>query len=337
MKQHIIQIKPSGNLLFVKDGDTVLQAALTAGYEFPYSCGSATCGTCMGKVLHGGFTYGNVEPYALDEDAQDNGFALFCSVKPTSDMIIEVEDVYAPHFLPARKAEYKISDYKILDNDIYQVFLKPKKKAIRHHSGQYLKIITDENIPVPFSIANMPNDEGGIELQIKDVPDHQLTSEIINKIKAKKNLTLRGPYGTVRYYDELSLPILFLVGGTGIVPIKALIEKALSTNPEQALHLYWGGKTRSDLYLYDQILELAEQHAQFTFTPVLSDNDDTWQGEKGLVHEVIAAQHDNLSGYQVYASGPTEMVYAAYDAFTAKGLKPQLMFSDTFEVFPRET
>ena len=333
---HIIQIKPSGNLLFVKDGDTVLQTALGAGYEFPYSCGSATCGTCMGKVLHGGYSYGSVEPYALDEDAQDNGFALFCSVKPTSDMIIEVEDVYAPHFLPARKADYKITDVRILDNDVYQVFLAPKKKSLQHHAGQYLKIITDENIPLPFSIASAPQADGSLELQIKNSPDHQLTSEIIDKIKARKSLTLRGPYGTVRYYDELDLPIIFMAGGTGIVPLKALIEKALSTQPQQALHLYWGGSHQRDMYLFDHMLALAEQHEHFSFTPVLKSADETWQGEIGLVHQIIAQQHADLSGYQVYASGPTEMVYAGYDAFIAKGLKPQLMFSDTFEVFPRE-
>lgn len=333
---HIIQIKPSGNLLFVQDGDTVLQTALSAGYEFPYSCGSATCGTCMGKVLQGGFSYGSVEPYALDEAAQDNGFALFCSVKPTSDMIIEVEDVYAPHFLTARKAEYKITNYNVLDNDIYQVFLTPKKKLLQYHAGQYLKIITDENIPVPFSIASTPQESGQLELQIKNSPDHQLTNEIIDKIKAKTNLMLRGPYGTVRYYDELDLPIIFMSGGTGIVPIKALIEKALSTNPKQQLHLFWGGNNKNDLYLYEHMHALAEQHDNFLFTPVLTGSDEYWQGKTGLVHEIIAEQHDDLSGYQVYASGPTDMVYAGYDAFIAQGLKPQLMFSDTFEVFPRE-
>ena len=68
---HIVQIKPSGYLLFVTEGESVLEAALRQGYEFPYSCGSGTCGTCMGKVLSGTFTYGDVEPYALDEAAEN--------------------------------------------------------------------------------------------------------------------------------------------------------------------------------------------------------------------------------------------------------------------------
>lgn len=333
---HIVQIKPSGNLLFVEEGETVLQAALRAGFEFPYSCGSATCGTCMGKVLTGGFNYGTVEPYALDQAAQDNGFALFCSVQPTSDMIIDVEDVYAPNFLPARKTEYKAKDYKLLDNDIYQIFLKPKKKNMQFHPGQYLKYLSDEHIPIPYSIANIPNDAGTIELQIKHVPDNHFVTELISKVKKGKSLSLRGPYGNMRYYPELDLPIIFMAGGTGIVPIKALIEHVISVNSTQSVQLYWGGKTQQDLYLMDDLKQLASQHANFEFTPIISGNDEFWQGETGLVHEIIAQQHEDLSHYQVYASGPAEMVYAAYDAFITKGLKPQLMFSDTFEVFPRE-
>jgi CDP-4-dehydro-6-deoxyglucose reductase len=333
---YIVQIKPSGNLLFVEPGHTVLQTALKAGYEFPYSCGSATCGSCMGKVLNGAFTYGHVQPYALDEAAQEDGFALFCSVQPTSDMVIEVEDVYAPGFIPARKAEYQVENHTKLTDDIYQVTLTPKKKPLNYHAGQYMKIIADDGIPVPFSIASLPKDDGVVELQIKTINDNVYSKEFIEKIVAKKNLLLRGPYGNVRYYGELDLPIIFMAGGTGIVPIKALIEKALSHDKPQELYLFWGGRKRADLYLFEHMQALADQHPRFHFIPVLSGTEEYWQGETGLVHEVIAKQHDNMSGHQVYASGPSEMVYQALDAFTAKGLKPQLMFSDTFEVYPRD-
>jgi CDP-4-dehydro-6-deoxyglucose reductase len=332
---HIIQMKPSGNLLFVEDGETVLQAAMRSGYEFPFSCGSATCGTCMGKVCDGNFTYDGVEPYALDIDARENGFALFCSVKPTSDMVIDIEDVYAPHFFPARKAEYQVSDFSILKDNVYQVFLMPKKKALKYHAGQYLKIVCNDGVPLPFSIAGMYQGDGRVELQIKDIDDNPYTTEIVNKIKAREDLLLRGPYGTVRYYPELTLPILFMAGGTGIVPIKALIEKAMHTNPEQSLHLYWGGSKVEDLYLLETFAELAEKNKSFNFTPVLSKAAAGWDGAVGNLADYIALQYQDMASFQVYISGATELVYAGLDAFTAKGVKPKLVFSDTFEYFPR--
>jgi len=334
---HIVQIKPSGYLLFVAEDESVLDAAIRQGYEFPYSCGSGTCGTCMGKVLSGTFTYGEVEPYALDDTAIKEHFALFCSVKPTSDMIIEIEDVYGPECLPVRKAEYCVNDYKLLGNDVYQVFLDPKKNKIQYHAGQYLKIICDDGIPLPFSIANAPTVDGRLELQIKAASDNPYTTEIIEKVKHKTVLSLRGPYGKVIYRSEPDLPILFVAGGTGIVPLKAIIEQACARKDPRAMHLYWGAQNITDLYLREQMQHLADTHEHFDFTPVIQNTPEDWQGASGLVHEIIDAAHDDLSGYQVYTNGPTEMIYAIFDAFTAKGLKPQLIFSDTFEYAPRES
>ena len=334
---HIIQIKPSGYLLFVADGETVLDAALRQGFEFPYSCGSGTCGTCMGKVIDGNFTYGDIEPYALDDAAEGENFALFCSVKPTSDMVIELEDVYGPEYLPVRKTDYQIVDYKILKDDIYQVFLLPKKKKIQYHAGQYLKITCDDGIPIPFSIANAPAADGKLELQIKAMVDNPYTTEIIQKINKKSSLQIRGPYGHVMFRSEPDLPTIFVAGGTGIVPLKAIIEEALAKKDGRVMHLYWGGNTATDLYLSEQMQQLAATHDNFEFTPIITHADDYWEGATGFVHEIVAQEHNDLSSHQIYASGPTEMVYAAFDAFTAQGLKSQLMFSDTFEYAPRET
>lgn len=334
MAKHIVQIKPAGYLLFVEDGETVLDSALKAGYEFPYSCGSATCGTCMGKVISGSFTYAGIEPYALDQTAQDEGFALFCSVRPTSDMVIELEDVYGPDFIPVRKAEYAIEKTETVSDSVLRTWLKPKKKKIKYRAGQYLKIITEENIPVPISIANAPNSDELIEIHIK-VTDNIYAQEISEKIRAGKSLKVRGPYGNMALEEQVDLPMIMVAGGVGVAPCKALIEQALQNNPAQPIHLYWGGDSSVALYLSDWFVQLAEDNENFQYTPVVNEVEEFWQGETGLVHEAVAEHHDDLSGYQVFACGPTEMVYAAFDKFTQQGLKPQLMFSDTFECFPR--
>jgi CDP-4-dehydro-6-deoxyglucose reductase len=332
---YFIKINPRGYLLEVNDDETVLEAALRNGFDFPFSCGSATCGTCMGKVVQGTFTYGQVQPYALDDQQKNEGFALFCSVQPTSDMVIEVEEVYGAEYRPARKFDYQVRDYKLLNDSIYQVFLTPQKNNLEYQAGQYLQILCDDGTAIPFSIANAPNADKILELQIKSVAENTRNVETIKKIIEKKTITLRGPYGTTIYKSAPNFPIIYLAGGTGIVPIKAMLEAAFANNDPRALHLYWGGKNSTDLYLAELFTQWAKQHANFTFTPVITAQDQYWQGRTGLVHEVVAEQHENLQGYQVYCSGPKDMVYTAYDEFMVKGLKPQLMFSDTFEHFPR--
>ena len=322
---HYVTIKPSGLLLVVEDDETVLDAALRSGFEFPYSCGSATCGTCMGKVLSGEIDYGNIEPYALDDTAKEEGYALFCSARPLTDLTIEVEDVYAPYYAPVAKLEVDVAAFNILNHDLYQVFLSPKKKALSYQAGQYLKITCDDGTHLPFSIANAPQEDGAIELHIKAVPSNRHTTEILNKVSNNNMLNIRGAYGNTVYHEDIKLPTLFIAGGTGIVPIKALIERALQHNDGRTLTLYWGAKNPEDLYLAADFAALTERHSHFHFIQVT---------EK-FVHEAVATAHPNMTGFQVYASGPTDMVYTALETFTALGLKPQLMFSDTFEIFPR--
>ncbi len=330
---YTVQIKPSGYLLLVADGETVLQAAMRQGYEFPYSCGSGTCGTCMGRVISGTYTYGEIEPYALDDVADSENSALFCSLKPTSDMIIDVKEVYGPAFLPVRKAHYTVNKYHKLTEHVYQVLLTPKNKSIAYHAGQYIKITCNDGVSLPFSIANAPCADRHLELEIKTAAHNPYTCEIIEKIKNKSVLQLSGPYGNMIYRNTPDMPIIFLAGGTGIVPLHAIIEQALAENDRRQLHLYWGGKYAHTLYLREQMEVYTTLSENFSFTPVVNQTDAYWQGTAGVIHQVVE-HHGDLSGYQVYASGKTALVYAAFNAFTAKGLKPQLLFSDTFTHVP---
>jgi CDP-4-dehydro-6-deoxyglucose reductase len=291
---YFVQIKPSGYLLLVEEDETILAAALRQGFEIPYSCGSATCGTCMGKVLSGTYTYGTVEPYALSTEQRAEQYALFCSVRPTSDLIIELEDVYSPNFIPVQKAEYTVADYKIFPHDIYQVFLEPEKKKITYHAGQHIKILCRDGITLPFSIANAPTSNGNIELHIKHIAQNPYTSEIIEKIIQKKSLELRGPYGKMQYCPELPFPMIFISGSNGLVPLKALIEEALASKDNRKLHLYWGCKIASELYLKDYFQNLTTQHPNFKFTPIVAEQTLDWQGTTKLITDAIIQEYPHL-------------------------------------------
>jgi CDP-4-dehydro-6-deoxyglucose reductase, E3 len=97
--------------------------------------------------------------------------------------------------------------------------------------------------------------------------------------------------------------------------------------------LYWGTRTKTDLYLAELAGRWQEQHSNFTFIPVLSEPlpEDHWQGRTGLVHEAVMQDFDNLSGYQIYACGAPVMVRAArQDFITLRNLIPGEFFSDAF-------
>ena len=87
--------------------------------------------------------------------------------------------------------------------------------------------------------------------------------------------------------------------------------------------------------LYHQVLATAwaEQHENFTFIPVLSEPQagDDWQGRTGWVHEAVVEDFPDLSGFDVYASGPPPMIAAGKTAFAASGLREDNLYYDAFD------
>jgi CDP-4-dehydro-6-deoxyglucose reductase len=92
-----------------------------------------------------------------------------------------------------------------------------------------------------------------------------------------------------------------------------------------------------DLYLDALPRQWEVEHPNFRYTPVLSEPrpEDAWEGRAGWVHEAVAADYPDLSGYDVYMSGPPPMIEAARTAFFAQGLPAEQLFYDSFEFSAR--
>ena len=332
---YAVKIQPSGYTLYVEEGESVLEAALRQDYDFPYSCRSATCTTCLGKVLKGSVTYGNFEPYALDDAEQEQGLALFCTAQPTSNLVIEVDDVFGPEYIPPRILECKVKTMTMLNANIYQLILIPTdEKVLNYRAGQYLHVLCKDGFPVPLSIANAPIENShDIELHIRHA-NHEHVQEILKHATQSETLNIKAPYGKVIYHKEPQLPFIFVAGGTGFVPLKAIIEASLMNPDDQReIYIYWGVQQTEDLYLNELAQRWADNVPRLHYIPVVEQTDNQWSGRTGLAHQAVLTDHSDLSGFQVYASGPKDMVFTCRDTFIQQGLKPHNIFSDTFELF----
>jgi len=129
---------------------------------------------------------------------------------------------------------------------------------------------------------------------------------------------------------------IFVAGATGFAPVKSMLEHAFHTGVKRDMVLYWGVRSKKDLYLPDLPRRWAAEHPNFRFVPVLShpQPDDAWEGRTGLVHEAILEDYPDLSGHQLYACGSVKMVEAAHPAFAAHGLTQDDCFSDAFRLAP---
>ncbi len=115
-----------------------------------------------------------------------------------------------------------------------------------------------------------------------------------------------------------------------------MLEHAFHAGLKREMVLYWGVRSRKDLYLPDLPARWAAEHPNFRFVPVLSDPrpEDRWEGRTGLVHQAILQDYPDLSGHQLYACGSVQMVEAAHPAFAAHGLTQDDCFSDAFKLAP---
>jgi CDP-4-dehydro-6-deoxyglucose reductase len=100
--------------------------------------------------------------------------------------------------------------------------------------------------------------------------------------------------------------------------------------------VYWGARNAADLYLREEVEGWAARLPNLRFHPVLSEPDQAQCPglREGLVHEAVLADHPDLSGHDVYMSGPPAMIDAGRRAFFDAGLPEERLYYDSFDYAP---
>ena len=329
---HQVTIQPSGHKFTVHTGETVLEAALRENLALPYGCRNGACGACKGKILSGTVDHGAHQAGTLPEEDKAKGLALFCTAKPTSDLVIEVKEIGAAKDIPVKTLPCRIERLDKLADDVMALWLKlPSSERLQFLPGQYIDFLLKDGKHRSFSLANAPEEDELLELHIRQVPGGIFTEQVFNTLKPKDIMRIKGPLGSF-FLRESDKPIIFLAGGTGFAPIKSILGHIFHHGTRRQMVLYWGARSLADLYLADLPAKWQEAHANFSFIPVLSEPkvEDAWPGRTGFVHLAVLADFADLSGYEVYACGAPPMIEAARKDFMAKGLPEDAFYSDAF-------
>ncbi len=332
-----IQIANSDHQFTAEPEESIIDAALRAGLMLPYSCRSGTCGTCKGQLLQGTVDYPNGLPPAISNTEADQGAALFCQAQACSDLTIEVSDVRDAGDLIPQRLPARVERIETCAPDVRRLFLKlPRDKRLTFLAGQYLDILLRGGKRRSFSLANAPHDDAYLELHIRHLPGGVFSGYVFNDLKEGALLRFEGPLGNFFLREDSDRPMILIGGGTGFGPIKGIVEHALHIGTQRPMHIYWGARARADLYLNDLPEQWAREQAFIDYTPVLSEPQDTddWSGAVGFVHQQVLADHPDLSGFDVYMSGPPPMINAARESFTAADLPSEHLYYDSFEAAP---
>lgn len=329
-----VTLQPSGHQFSVGDDETVLEAALREGFALPYGCRNGACGACKGTVLSGELDYGQHSSTALKDEEKSQGRALFCRAKPLSDLVIEAREIGAAKDIVVKTLPCRIEKLEKRADDVMLVKIKlPASERLQFLAGQYIDFQLKGGRSRSYSLANPPHDDALLELHIRHVAGGLFTDALFSTMKERDILRLKGPLGSFFIREESDKPMIFIAGGTGFAPIKAMLEHLFAEHTDRELILYWGVRSKKDLYMAELPQQWLAERPNFSFIPVLSEPapEDAWQGRTGYVHDAVLADFADLSGYQVYACGAPVMVDSARDAFVrTRNLPEDEFFADSF-------
>ena len=331
-----ITVQPAGLCFDVQRDEPILAAAIRQGVGLPYGCRDGACGSCKSRLLAGRVIHGAHQLKALSVEEEAQGWVLTCCATPQTDAVLEARSVAGAGEFPVLKMPTRVLTLQRPTADVALLRLQlPANQRFQYHAGQYVEFILAGGARRSYSMANAPGRSGqppAIELHIRHLPGGLFTDQVFGSLKARDILRLEGPFGSF-FLRESAKPMILLASGTGLAPIKALIEQLQDSAQQRPAVLYWGCRSRADLYLHDWAEQAAADLPWLRYVPVLSEPrpDQAWAGRTGLVHQAVMHDWPDLSGHQVYACGAPVMVDAAQRDLVARcGLPAEEFLADAF-------
>jgi CDP-4-dehydro-6-deoxyglucose reductase len=317
----------------VRPGESLLDGALAAGLNLPHSCKSGNCGACRALLRRGRIEYPNGVPLGLAGSEAADGYVLMCQAHAIEDLELEPVEIHSAAEHAVKRLPCRIESAIPVSHDVLRVTLRlPAVEHLHHEAGQYIDVLLTGGRRRSFSIASPPHDAERPELHVRRVAGGEFTETLFGRDAAGRLLEIEGPLGRFTYRDGPA-PMLLLGGGTGLAPLWSIMRHVLDNDIGRDLELYWGVRAERDLYADAELRALAARTRRLRYVPVLSAPSAGWAGRRGWVHEAALVDLDPR-GYEVYASGPPEMIAAVRRDFAARGVDPGRLFFDSFDYAP---
>lgn len=319
---------PSGKIFKAEAGQTLVDAAIAAGVNLPYSCKTGRCSTCKLRLLSGE-SKPLQEETGLSEVEKAAGWVLGCVRTPQSDVVLDVEDLEGIKIPAQKTVPCRIDAIERLAEDVVKVELRlPPSADFRFLAGQYIDVIGPEGLRRSYSIACAEQSTKKLELHVRAVAGGAMSKYWFEQARPNDLLRLHGPLGTFFLRKTAGRDLVFLATGTGIAPVKAMLESMAELPSDQlprSVHVLWGARGAQDIYL-----NVSAPGLPLTYTPVLSRPTPAWKGAVGYVQDIYIGTNPELNTATIYACGSDAMIHSARTVLMAAGLPERQFLSDAF-------
>lgn len=313
-------------------GDNTLLNHLSANKIFiPSACGGkATCGQCKVKVTEGGGETLATEVGLLSIQERKDQVRLSCQCKVKNDIKISIPE----SLLNAQEFKTEVMGIEDLTHDIKLVRFKLiQPTSIDFKPGQYAQIeVPGLEIQRAYSIASNPKETDFLELIIRLVPKGEATTFVHKALEIGDRIRLLGPFGSFFLKEHSDRDIICIAGGSGKAPIRSILYYLRDHGMNRKVKYFFGARTAKDLYYTEEFLELAKEFPNFQYLPALSEpsEEDHWQGEVGLITDVVDRHSKNLEEHEAYLCGSPGMIDACYAVLERNGMPSERIYCDKF-------
>ncbi len=330
------RIKLSGTPYeFSADPDeNIFEAAERNGYALSCACRSGACGACKAQIISGDVDLGKYQPFALTEADIKSGLALMCTAKARSDLEIKVRSVKVLETAKPAFIQVEAVEKTLLRDSILRLVLKRTDGGLFDFKvGQSYAVELPGGLSRSYSVASSELQKETIEFLIRRVTNGVFTSLLFSDgFRVGDQMKLKGPDGEAVFNTPKGRKAIFLATGTGIAPIKSMIQTLIEKDDlkDRSLHIYWGVRTSDDLFVDELFKDWAAHYPEIHYTPIVS-GEESWKGVTGHVQTQAAIDHGDMSEVDVYMCGNGRFIRSAFDYLTVRcGLKDDHVFCDSF-------
>ena len=355
-------------------GNTLLNTLSANKIFIPSACGGkGSCGVCKVNVLDGGGSLLPTEEAHINRKEAREGCRLACQVKVKSDMSIEIP----PEVFDVRKWKCKVRSNQNVATFIKALVLDlPEGESVPFRAGGYIQIEcpphklsfsdfdieeeyrdawdnfnlwdnvseVDETVTRAYSMANYPEEEGMIMLNVriatpppgsKGIPPGIMSSYIFN-LKPGDEVTISGPYGEF-FAQETGREMCFIGGGAGMAPMRShIFDQFRRLKTDRKATFWYGARSLREMFFVEDFDAIQAENENFSWHVALSEpqEEDNWTGLTGFIHQVLYEEylknHPAPEDVEYYLCGPPMMLSACTNMLRDLGVEPEMIMYDDF-------
>lgn len=285
-------------------------------------------------MLSGAGPYTAREEALLSDADRLAGMRLACQVRVERDLRLTIPD----DFFYAREYKAEVVALRDLTPDIREITLQLRTPPVMDFkAGQYIQFRIPPYANMhrvtyrAYSIASPPSARGRLELEIRRVLNGVGTTYIFDHLQLNNPVVFNGPYGDFYLHDS-KRPIILIAGGSGMAPMKAMLSDMQDRKIRRNVRYFFGARAQRDLFLLDEMHHFEQSLRDFRFMPALSKPlpEDQWNGETGLITEVLERHMKDQYPGEAYLCGSPAMIQACISVLRKKGFANDRIFYDTF-------